>query len=144
MLVWTVVYAELLLARGVNQEGLYRGVDVGEESGGGEAFDEDVVAACDDGVANDIRVGLNDAVEAAVDEAELENVVGKEIFEGLENELGWQLCYVHDGVAFLLSRRVLALHALCLLVLERKSSRLVLEWFVIVANGLSWHNGSTT
>lgn len=134
------MYAELLLTRGVNQEGLYWGVDVGEESGGGEAFDEDVVAACDDGVANDVRVGFDETVKAAIDEAEFKDIVGTEIFEGFEDELGGQLCDVYDGIAFLLSGRILALHALRLLVLERKSSRSVLKWFFIVADGVSWHS----
>jgi hypothetical protein len=86
VLIGSVVYAELLLACGIDQEGLYGGVDVGEASGGREAFDENAVAACDDGVANDIRISFDEAVKAAVDEAELENVVGTEVFECFENE----------------------------------------------------------
>jgi hypothetical protein len=67
VLVRAIVYIKLLLTRGVDKEGLYCRVDVGEEPGRREAFDEYAVAPCDDGVADDIRVGFDKALEAAID-----------------------------------------------------------------------------
>jgi hypothetical protein len=83
------MYAELLLTRGIYEESLYCGVDVGEESGRREAFNEDVVPTRDDGVANDIRVGFDEAVEAAVDRAEIDYVARAKVFKTLEDKLSW-------------------------------------------------------
>ena len=139
VLVRAIVDAELFLTGWICQQGLYCGVDMHKQPGCRKAFDEEAISTCNDGVPNDVRIRLDEPVEAAVDKTKTVYVARAEIFEAFEDELRGHLCYVDNGIAFLLSCHVLALHALRLLIPERQRCRLVLEWLVIVTGSVSWH-----
>jgi hypothetical protein len=134
MCIWPLVDAELQLAGWVAEQRAQRRVNVVEQLGRREALDEDGIAGRDDCVADDGGVRSHEVVEAAVDEAEAEDVVWREILEALEKELRGQLGEVDYGVTLLVARHLLALHTLGALVVEGESSRRVLEGLVVVAN----------
>jgi len=113
-------------------------LDIAEQLGRRKALHEDIVTSFDNGVTNYVRIRMNEIVEAAVDEAKSEDFTRGEVFEHLEEKLCRELSEVDDSVTLLLPRSILPFLPLSALVLQRKSRRLVLERFVVVAY-VSWH-----
>lgn len=126
--------AKLVLPVWVCKEGLYFWLYFAQLLGDWEALGEDGITSCYDGVADNTGICIDQAIQAMVGEAEMEHIAWFEVFDALEDELGWQLCEGDDGITFLLLCGILALHALCALSLEGEGSRLVLEGLVVVAD----------
>jgi hypothetical protein len=134
MRVGSLVDAELQLARRVGEQRTQRGFDFGEELGRGKALGEDVVAGRDDGVSDDRGIRRHEVEAATADEAEAEDIAWFDILETFENELRRQFYKVYYSVAFLVARRLFALHTLGALVVEGESRRRVLEGLLVVAH----------
>lgn len=117
-----------------------RGLDSGEQPGPGEALGEDGVAVPDDGVPDGICIGVDETVQTAVHKAQIEDVLGLEVFEALEEEFGWELGEGDGGVTPKLPRCIFALDAFGTLVIEGQRRSLVFERLIVIAE-TSWHLG---
>lgn len=99
------------------------------------------IASLNDGVTEDIRIGIDEGAEAAINQTEVEDITRLAIPEAFEDQLGGNLDKIDDGITLAVAPRLLLLLALGAFRMELKRSRPVLEGLFIVAGHkcMAWH-----
>lgn len=116
VLVRPLVYAELLLPDRIREQRTEGGLDLREQHRRRQALHENSIAIAYYGVADNLSIGVDEAVQAAVDEAGSKDVAGLKVLETFEEELGGKLDKVDDRSALPVPCQFFAFFAFCALV----------------------------